>query len=88
MGTGLLGVVRTLSRERFRHRAAAGSDGMFVDTSKAGPRRYCTAEVCGNRRNMANYRARRLASGGRRSPPGPRGPRADRAGPRSRPMIG
>ncbi|MFI9778449.1 CGNR zinc finger domain-containing protein [Streptomyces sp. NPDC051956] len=56
---------------------------MFVDTSKAGRRRYCTPEVCGNRRNVANYRARRLASGGRRSPLGPRaqGPTGQALGP-------
>ncbi|MFE5025688.1 CGNR zinc finger domain-containing protein [Streptomyces sp. NPDC056656] len=36
---------------------------MFVDTSKAGRRRYCAPEVCGNRRNVANYRARRPAGG-------------------------
>lgn len=58
IGTGLLGVVRTLSRERFRHCTADDCDGMFVDVSKAGRRRYCTPGVCGNRRNVANYRAR------------------------------
>ena len=58
VGTGLLGVVRTLSRERFRHCTADDCDGMFVDVSKAGRRRYCTPGVCGNRRNVANHRAR------------------------------
>ncbi|RFC78089.1 CGNR zinc finger domain-containing protein [Streptomyces sp. AcE210] len=62
MGTGLLGVVRTLSRERFRHCSADGCEGMFVDTSKAGRRRYCMPEVCGNRRNVAKYRARRASA--------------------------
>ncbi|MGW6399398.1 CGNR zinc finger domain-containing protein [Streptomyces sp. NPDC055134] len=47
---------------------------MFVDTSKAGRRRYCTPEVCGNRRNVANYRARRLA-GGEGQPSRTAGPR-------------
>lgn len=32
---------------------------MFVDTSRAGPRRYCTPDPCGNRLNVANHRARR-----------------------------
>lgn len=58
VGTGLLGVVRALGPERFRHCAANDCDGMFVDTSKAGRRRYCMPGVCGNRRNVANYRAR------------------------------
>lgn len=61
MGTGLLGVLRTLSHDRFRHCTAPDCNGMFVDTSKAGRRRYCMPGVCGNRRNVANYRARRLA---------------------------
>lgn len=58
VGTGLLGVVRTLSHDRIRHCAADDCDGMFVDTSKAGRRRYCMPGVCGNRRNVASYRAR------------------------------
>ncbi|MGA4844461.1 CGNR zinc finger domain-containing protein [Streptomyces sp. G45] len=59
VGTGLLGTLRTLSLGRFRHCTAPDCNGMFVDTSKAGRRRYCMPEVCGNRRNVANYRARR-----------------------------
>jgi predicted RNA-binding Zn ribbon-like protein len=35
---------------------------MFVDTSRAGRRRYCVPEVCGNRVNVANHRARRRAA--------------------------
>ncbi|MFC9242320.1 CGNR zinc finger domain-containing protein [Streptomyces decoyicus] len=58
-GVGLLGALRTLSHGRFRHCTADGCQGMFVDTSKAGKRRYCMPEVCGNRRNVANHRARR-----------------------------
>jgi predicted RNA-binding Zn ribbon-like protein len=58
VGTGLLGVVRNLSHDRIRHCAADDCDGMFVDTSKAGRRRYCMPGVCGNRRNVASYRAR------------------------------
>ena len=64
VGTGLLGTLRTLSLERFRHCTAADCDGMFVDTSKAGRRRYCMPEVCGNRRNVANHRARRQSAAG------------------------
>ncbi|MFD9864839.1 CGNR zinc finger domain-containing protein [Streptomyces alboflavus] len=59
VGTGLLGTLRTLSLDRFRHCTAPDCNGMFVDTSKAGRRRYCMPEVCGNRRNVASYRARR-----------------------------
>ncbi|MFG2893441.1 CGNR zinc finger domain-containing protein [Streptomyces sp. NPDC048248] len=60
MGTGLLGALRTLSHDRFRHCTAPACNGMFVDTSKAGRRRYCMPDLCGNRRNVANYRARKL----------------------------
>ncbi|WP_026360820.1 CGNR zinc finger domain-containing protein [Amycolatopsis nigrescens] len=61
IGTGLLGVVRTLSHDRFRHCASPVCDGMFVDTSRAGRRRYCMPDLCGNRLNVANHRARRRA---------------------------
>lgn len=62
-GTALLGVLRALGPERFRHCAAPTCDGMFVDTSRAGRRRYCVPEVCGNRINVAAHRARRRAVG-------------------------
>lgn len=61
IGVGLLGVMRTLSRDRFRQCASPVCDGVFVDTSRAGRRRYCMPDVCGNRLNVANYRARRRA---------------------------
>ncbi|SFE19241.1 Conserved protein containing a Zn-ribbon-like motif, possibly RNA-binding [Actinopolyspora alba] len=57
--SGLLGTLHALSHERFRHCAAAECDGVFVDTSKAGRRRYCTPEICGNRQNVARHRARK-----------------------------
>jgi predicted RNA-binding Zn ribbon-like protein len=60
-GTALLAVLRALGPERFRYCAAPTCDGMFVDTSRAGRRRYCVPEVCGNRVNVANHRARRRA---------------------------
>ncbi|OLS97462.1 hypothetical protein BJF90_10000 [Pseudonocardia sp. CNS-004] len=62
-GTAMLSVLRTLGPDRFRHCAAPTCDGMFVDTSRAGRRRYCVPEVCGNRINVANHRARRRTSG-------------------------
>ncbi|MFG3260366.1 CGNR zinc finger domain-containing protein [Streptomyces sp. NPDC048172] len=58
VGTGLLGALRTLGHARFRGCASPDCGGLFVDTSKAGRRRYCMPEVCGNRLNVANYRAR------------------------------
>lgn len=59
VGVGLLGVVRALGDDRFRQCAAPGCAGAFVDTSRGGRRRYCEPEVCGNRVNVARYRARR-----------------------------
>lgn len=58
-GVGLLGVLQALDHDRFRHCASPACDGMFVDTSRAGRRRYCMPDLCGNRLNVANHRARR-----------------------------
>jgi predicted RNA-binding Zn ribbon-like protein len=60
--TALLSVLRTLGPGRFRHCASPACAGMFVDTSRSGKRRYCVPEVCGNRVNVANHRARRRAA--------------------------
>ncbi|MEU7524231.1 CGNR zinc finger domain-containing protein [Saccharothrix sp. NPDC042600] len=57
-GVALLGVVRALGHDRFRACEAPGCRGVFADTSRAGRRRYCTPERCGNRVNVANHRAR------------------------------
>ncbi|MFS0697241.1 CGNR zinc finger domain-containing protein [Streptomyces nitrosporeus] len=75
VGIGLLGVLRTLGHTRFRHCASPVCEGMFIDTSKAGRRRYCMPGLCGNRQNVANYRARHQE--GERHPDrgGGRGPR-------------
>lgn len=59
IGIALAGVVRALGHERFRPCAAPGCRGVFVDASRAGRRRYCMPERCGNRLNVANHRARR-----------------------------
>lgn len=59
IGMGLLAVVQSLDHGRFRHCESPVCDGMFVDTSRAGRRRYCMPELCGNRVNVANYRSRR-----------------------------
>lgn len=61
-GTAALAVLRTLGPERFRLCASPVCEGVFIDTSRGGRRRYCEPEVCGNRINVANYRARRTAS--------------------------
>ncbi|MFC9063828.1 CGNR zinc finger domain-containing protein [Streptomyces harbinensis] len=60
-GTGLLGTLRTLGHARFRPCASPTCDGVFVDTSRAGRRRYCMPELCGNRVNVARHRARKQA---------------------------
>ncbi|MEU4847983.1 CGNR zinc finger domain-containing protein [Streptomyces gilvosporeus] len=62
-GAGLLGALRTLGHDRFRSCTSPDCEGMFVDTSRAGRRRYCMPEVCGNRLNVANYRARQQGRG-------------------------
>jgi predicted RNA-binding Zn ribbon-like protein len=55
----LLAVVKSLGSERFRACAADDCSGVFVDTTRAGRRKYCRPAVCGNRHNVAAYRARR-----------------------------
>lgn len=62
LGAGLLGVLHVLGPGRFRQCASPACRGAFVDVSRAGRRRYCVPEICGNRINVANHRARRRAS--------------------------
>ena len=59
--TALQSVIHTLGPGRFRQCASPTCAGLFVDTSRSGKRRYCVPEVCGNRVNVATYRARRRA---------------------------
>lgn len=49
-----------LSPSRGRIKACEGADcgWLFVDTSKAGRRRWCSMESCGNRVKVQRYRAR------------------------------
>lgn len=61
-GVGLLGVLRVLDTDRFRDCASATCSGVFVDTSRAGRRRYCMPELCGNRAHVAAHRERRRAA--------------------------
>jgi len=56
---GILGVVHSLGPERFRSCAAPDCRGAFIDTSRPGRRRYCMPDLCGNRVNVANHRARK-----------------------------
>jgi predicted RNA-binding Zn ribbon-like protein len=55
---GILGVVHTLGPERFRPCTAPTCSGAFIDTTRPGRRRYCMPDICGNRINVANHRAR------------------------------
>ncbi|MGH3315142.1 MAG: CGNR zinc finger domain-containing protein, partial [Nocardioidaceae bacterium] len=64
VGIGLLGVLRTLDHDRFRACASPTCSGVFVDTSRAGRRRYCMPDRCGNRVNVANFRSRQRVDGG------------------------
>ncbi|MBW4718524.1 CGNR zinc finger domain-containing protein [Saccharothrix sp. SC076] len=63
IGLALGGVLRALGHERFRACEAPGCRGVFVDTSRAGRRRYCTPGLCGNRVHVANHRSRRAVAG-------------------------
>jgi len=63
-GIGVLGALRALGSERFRDCASDTCSGVFIDTSRPGRRRYCMPDLCGNRANVAAYRARQKASGG------------------------
>jgi predicted RNA-binding Zn ribbon-like protein len=58
IGYSLLGTLRTLGYERFRSCASPTCNGVFVDTSRGGRRRYCMPALCGNRINVANHRRR------------------------------
>jgi predicted RNA-binding Zn ribbon-like protein len=55
---GLATVVRDGGLDRLAVCAAAGCSRVFVDTSRNRSRRYCDPGTCGNRTNVAAYRAR------------------------------
>lgn len=57
----LVDVIRTGEFDRLRVCAADDCDNLVVDLSKNRSRRFCDAG-CGNRLNVANYRARRNRS--------------------------
>nr|WP_246318666.1 CGNR zinc finger domain-containing protein [Leifsonia psychrotolerans] len=52
-------VIRTGERERMRICAAADCEAVLVDVSRNRSKRYCDVSNCGNRANVAAYRARR-----------------------------
>lgn len=60
---GLASVIRDHGLERLRVCAASGCQRVFVDTSRNRSRRYCNPDICGNRTNVAAFRARQRAAG-------------------------
>ncbi|MGH3666514.1 MAG: CGNR zinc finger domain-containing protein [Egibacteraceae bacterium] len=58
-GLGLLSLIGSDGLGRLGRCAAHGCAGVFADTTRNRSRRYCNPEICGNRTNLAAYRARR-----------------------------
>lgn len=56
---GMLDLIRTNNLGRLRTCAAADCDAVLVDLSRNSSRLYCATGNCGNRANVAAYRARR-----------------------------
>lgn len=56
---GLLALIQRDGLARLGRCAAHGCAGVFVDTTRNRSRRYCIPEICGNRTNLAAFRARR-----------------------------
>ena len=54
----MVDVVRTQQLDRLRICAASDCEDVYVDLSKNRSRRFCST-TCGNRSNVAAYRARR-----------------------------
>jgi predicted RNA-binding Zn ribbon-like protein len=52
------GVVRSDATDRLRVCAADDCDGVLVDLSRNGSKRFCSVR-CGNRMNMVAFRERR-----------------------------
>lgn len=55
-------VIRTDERERMRICAADDCEAVLVDLSRNRSKRYCDVGNCGNRANVAAYRARRASA--------------------------
>lgn len=58
LAMGLLVAIRDLGLERWGACAADDCARVFVDVSRNASRRYCDPRACGNRANVAAYRAR------------------------------
>lgn len=56
----LADVIRTDSTDRLRVCAADDCDGLLIDLSRNGSKRFCSVR-CGNRMNMVAYRERQTA---------------------------
>ena len=61
---GLLDLIRTDELGRLRTCAAPDCDAVLVDLSRNSSKRYCDTGNCGNRANVAAYRARRREADG------------------------
>lgn len=59
---GVLELIRAGGRDRLGLCAAHGCAGVYVDLTRNRSRRYCSPEICGNRTNLAAFRARRRAA--------------------------
>jgi predicted RNA-binding Zn ribbon-like protein len=60
---GLLDLIRTDNLGRLKTCAADDCDAVLVDLSRNSSKRYCDTGNCGNRANVAAYRARRREAG-------------------------
>ena len=56
---GLLDLIRTDDLGRLKTCAAPDCEALLVDLSRNSSKRYCDTGNCGNRANVAAYRARR-----------------------------
>ncbi|MBI5161443.1 MAG: CGNR zinc finger domain-containing protein [Micrococcales bacterium] len=56
-------VIRGGASDQLRRCAADGCDGVFVDLSRNGSKRFCSLR-CGNRMNVSAYRERQAAAEG------------------------
>ena len=59
---GFVDVIRGDERDRIRICAADDCEAVLVDFSRNRSKRYCDTGNCGNRANVAAYRARRASS--------------------------
>ena len=60
---GLLDLIRSDDLGRLKTCAAEDCDAVLVDLSRNSSKRYCDTGNCGNRANVAAYRARRREAG-------------------------